>query len=304
MNAKHFLIDMLTILLMVGCSHTSTLTPIPTLPLGVYVTDTPDPTPIYPIVIPAYPPTFTTITAQPSFCHNGPNKSYLGAIPLSAGIQIEILAIADSGDWFMIRGEGIDHCWVEASILNLSPTIPLNKLEVFTTITTFEETPCRVFPGVEREIQTRIPKERRLVVYGKSNPNAEWILVVPHDSTTPCWIENRFSNDFPNVLYEAALEPTAIFTLVPTVTSTNIRQPVIVMPTNTPRNRGGEGGNLTHTPQPGVTSNTPVPPIATLPPPTTTPIPPTYTPIMPPTSTPVPPPTPTPTLCWPPGHCK
>lgn len=248
------------------------------------------------------PPTYWVTLSQPGFCHNGPNRSYLHAIPLSAGTRVELLAIADSGDWFMLRGEGIDPCWVEANILNLTPNIPLNKLQVFATITTFEETSCRVYPGSEREIRTRIPKERRLVVYGKSNPNAEWILVVPHDSTIPCWIENKFSYDFPEVLYEAVSEPTATFTLVPTAISANTRQPVIITPTYTRRSGGGGGSNNpTATPQPGVPSDTPVPPTL---PPTSTPIPPTDTPIPPPTSTPIPPPTPTPTLCWPPGHCK
>jgi hypothetical protein len=253
-----------------------------------FITETVPPTPN---ILVTLPPTFNTTVNQPSFCHNGPNLSYLGAIPLSVGTQVEILAMSDSGDWFMIRGKGIDTCWVEASVLNLTTNIPLDKLLVFTTVITTEETPCRIYTSAERPIQTFIPKSRRVVIYGKSNPTAEWLLVVPHDSTKPCWIENNYPIDLSSLPFElpdVTLRPTE--TPSPTLTAT--LKPFFPTPTHTRRRSDDNNNN----------NPTPIPPTYTPGAPPTSP--PTNTPIPPPTNTPIPPPTLTPTLCWPPGHCK
>jgi len=163
-----------------------------------------------------FPPTFDSTIAQPSFCYSGPNESNLGAIPLSAGMDVEILAISDSEDWFMIRGVDIDPCWVEANVLYISSSFDPRRVQVFTTIITTENTACRIFPDSGRTVQTIIPIDRRIVSYGKSDPEAKWILVVPHDSTKFCWIENKSGSNFPSLLVEAA-----DFALAPTPTSTN-----------------------------------------------------------------------------------
>ena len=241
-----------------------------------------------------FPPTFDSTIAQPSFCYSGPNESNLGAIPLSAGMDVEILAISDSEDWFMIRGVDIDPCWVEANVLYISSSFDPRRVQVFTTIITTENTACRIFPDSGRTVQTIIPIDRRIVSYGKSDPEAKWILVVPHDSTKFCWIENKSELLYPELQIESpdfALTPTP----TPTRPTVVVVIPTTKKPTKEPNNPPPTNSGPVNTPNP-LASNTPAPPTNT-PPSTDTPVPPT--PI--PTDTPIPP---TPTLCWPPGKCK
>jgi hypothetical protein len=276
---------------------TSTFTHTATLTL-------PSPTPTLPEEI------FKGTISQPTFCHNGPNESYLKAIPLPAGIRVDILAMnSDGGDWFMIRGLGIDPCWVEASMVNTEPNVDFQRVMILTTIITTENTPCREFPSLGRAIQTIIPKDRRIVSYGKDDTEAKWILVVPHNSTNLCWIENKYSTNFSSLPIESAdfaLEPTAtnqpIVPVIPTKPLRSTATKDSRSPTNTPvptNTLGGPSNTPIPTNTPGGPSNTPIPDNTEVP--TSTPVP-SNTPI-PPTLTPVPP-TPTPTLCWPPGHCK
>jgi len=263
--------------------------------------------------------TFDAVVSQPGFCHNGPNESYLGAKDIASGTRVEVLATnSDGKDWFMIRGVGIDPCWIRSGTLTLPPTFDLDEVLVFTTVTTTGDTLCRVFPDEERELQTIIPPFRRLVAYGKSDPSAIWVLVVPHDSTELCWIKRDALTSFqydsliiesagpiPNLNDTFTHTPMIVSTTeIAAATSTNRPTSIPVIPTKT-RERGGND-NPTATPgSNNLATNTLVPP------PTNTPVPPpTNTPVPPPTNTPVPPPTNTPepiataTLCWPPGKCK
>jgi serine/threonine protein kinase len=268
-----------------------------------------------------FTPTSSTIfnasIVKTAFCHLGPNNSLVGAVPLSRDMRVEILAISDSDDWFMIRSkpDELSPCWVEIFFLNFTDDFDPSQLLVFTTLILNQSTYCWDYPDVENHIHSIVPPYRRIVAYGK-NDDATWILVVPHDSTTFCWIKNETDFDYPSLLIEPpdyALAPTATTTLTPTSTQKSVT-PVPLTKTRRP-DGGGEtnqptatAGSViivpTNTPGGPAASNTPLPPATnTSAPPTNTLAPsPTNTPVPPPTNTPQP--TATATLCWPPGHCK
>jgi hypothetical protein len=254
------------------------------------------------------PPTFEATIAQPVFCHNGPNDSYKGAFIVSADTPVKVLAMTIEGDWFMIQGNGIGPCWVKSVALTLPPNIDLDRILKFITAFTLDNTPCLIYPSVGSEAQTVIPVNWRVVAYGKSNQQADWVLVVPHDSTEFCWVENAALSGFINIYLpvervDIVFSPTPTFTLTPTDTPTLTGTPiptltkkplVILTFTRTPKqdNGGGDDNPTPISPTDTIVPPTPIPP---------TPIPPTPIPPTPIPPTPVPP---TPTLCWPPGHCK
>lgn len=220
------------------------------------------------------PAAFKAVVFRPSFCHTGPSESYLGAITLSSGVEVDLLASnSDGGDWYLIKGINFDSCWINAEVLDIPSSILLDKILVFTTVITLENTPCHIYPSVERAVQTVIPKDRRIVVYGKSDTDATWVLVLPHDSTNLCWAQRKTLSTFS-------------YSSLP-IESANLA--LTLQPTATRRSSNGSDGNNNQI-------SSPIPTAANSVPPTNTPIPPTP---IPPTSVP-----PTPTLCWPPGHCK
>jgi hypothetical protein len=238
------------------------------------------------------PPTFDAAVVSTTFCYIGPTNSFVGQTPVSEGMYVEILATIDNGGWFMIRsiGANLDPCWiVENALVILDTNFDLAKVQVFTTLIMDENTECRIYPDIGRSIQTVIPADRRLVAYGRSDHTARWILVVPHDSTNFCWVENKFNDNYESLPIEApdfALALTSTPTNTPTTTGW---PPTYPIPTRT----SGSGNHNTPRPRPT---------IILISPPTFTLVPPSSTPVPPPTNTRQP--TPTPTLCWPPGQCK
>jgi hypothetical protein len=234
-----------------------------------------------------FPPTFQAKISQPGFCHNGPNDNYGGAFIVPADINVEVLGMTLEGDWFMIQGVDINRCWIKANALTLYSNLDLERVLKFITAFTLKNTPCLVYPNTGSGVQTIIPENWRVVAYGKSDEDADWVLIVPHDSTELCWMERTALSGFKNVYLPVVpidkvltptpmpiptSMPTNVLTLTPTDAPTLTREPTS---TKVPHDNGG--------------TNTPV----LLTPPTS--VPPTS---VPPTSVP-----PTPTLCWPPGHC-
>jgi hypothetical protein len=280
---------------------TETTTETPTFSPTSTATDTPFPTAT--ILI------FTAKVFRPSYCYNGPSESYLYTTIVPANTIVDILGMdSDSNDWFMIQDGIVTRCWIRKTFLDYKTD--LKQILVLTTAFTIENSSCRIYPREGGKAQTTIPSGWRIVINAKSNPNAEWVLVTPHDSTDQCWLAKRTLT----VFAEEALPSVGSDVLV------NSPTPIPSTKTHRP-----DGGNLNRTPTsipPTSGPHTSIPPTSIPPtsgphtsiPPTSIPptsIPPTSIPptSIPPTSIPptsIPPTSipPTATLCWPPGHCK
>jgi hypothetical protein len=263
--------------------------PTLTLPFTETVTSTPTSTPT-PTATKTLHPTNTPLTfkakvSQPSYCYNGPSENYLDATIVPADTVVDVLGMnSDSKDWFMIQSV-IGRCWIRKDFLNSH--IDTNKILVLTTAFTKENCPCRIYPREGSKSETTIPSNWRIVINAKANPNGDWLLVTPHDSTKQCWVAKKMLTTFADGLLPSVLSDVLVIT--PTHIPTGTRRP--------------HSGNNNQTPIPPTfaqpTSIQPTSIIPTLI--VTTPVPPTPVPPTPVPPTPVPP---TPTLCWPPGHCK
>jgi hypothetical protein len=251
---------------------------------------------VQPSTTPTVPAVFSATVSQPTFCHNGPSQNYLGVVILPAQTEVNILAISDASDWFLIRGIGIDPCWIQASFLMFPSNFDFTRITTFTTTVTIANTPC-FFAPAGNTLQTVIPKDWRIVVYGKSETYEDWVLVIPHSSTQFCWVQKTTISGFNDLSLpfepaDFALEPTPTATATPTTTKKPVIPTETLRPTAT-KDSNSPASTPIPTNTPGGPSNTPIS--------TNTPVP-SNTPIPPPTNTPLP--TTTPTLCWPPGKCK
>lgn len=240
---------------------------------------------------------FGAVTKQPSFCHNGPSENYQIATELAAFTIVNPFAVNKDGDWFFINDDKETRCWVKINILSFdfdpSLLIRLSTPEILSS------TLCYTNIIDYLTIQTVIPAGWSVAAYGKSNLEADWVLVVPHDSTIQCWVASSSLGNFDPSLVPVVstlpeqllvLELTFTATTTPSATSTtsstNINTIIPGIPTYT----------KTPNPQPSSTSQPP-PPTSILTSTSTAPPLPTQPPS---TSTPQS----TATLCWPPGRCK
>lgn len=179
-------------------------------------------------VPPTSPLTFTASISKSSYCYNGPSELYPVAEVVPADIKVTLLGMnSNGGDWFMVQNEDISRCWMEANALTIGDNVDLGKILLFITAITNDDTVCLVYPYPDQTVQTVIPKGWRISVYGKSDVDATWVLVVPHDSAELCWVEKKTLTGFPLTFLPIELPDS---TLVPTITPTTT-------PTTTPTRR-------------------------------------------------------------------
>ena len=281
-------------------------------------------------------PSVPGIVGQQSFCYNGPNESYPTVAIAREGLKIGILGKnSDGGDWFLVQEKTINRCWIKSS----NVTILENDVsDIFTVTSAFTETngACYTYPDSTSDLQTFIPKGWRIVIVGKSDLQAAWLVVTPHDSTESCWIRSDVFSLTSADLLDVPVNPVIV---VPTKTPEpiSITWKLVNYDCSNGLGRGAlidleiSGGIQPYTTSPEMplyaqpnelisitvmsdsTNGEPSKNIKfTIPDasdnsffkcdpsaPTSTPRPVSPTP-PPPTNLPAP----TPTLCWPPGHCK
>jgi hypothetical protein len=137
-------------------------------------------------------PSIPVVVKQPSYCHNGPNENYPSPIIIPAGSKVGILAKnSDGEDWFLIQAPTLSRCWINSRFIN-SSGIDTKKILNIPTVSTVSDNGCYTYPDFKAELQTVIPEGWKIVIIGKSDVQADWLLVTPHDSTEPCWI--KFNN--------------------------------------------------------------------------------------------------------------
>ena len=167
---------------------------------------------------PTFPPTFQATVTQPSYCYNGPANNYLSSTIVPAGTVVDVLGTKrDVTDWFMVQGQSFGRCWMQAGVL-LTDNVNFDKILRFTTSFTALESKCFAGPGENYAIQTNIPTGWIVVIYGKNDLKADWVLITPHDSNNQCWVASSSLTPFDSLTLQVEL----VSTLVPILAVTNI----------------------------------------------------------------------------------